>query len=216
MATPEFKELPLFAQVTETTQACSACFEQKPVSAFQAPTQGKEERAVSKCQECRRTYFKQHYQKQRQAVSEKRKQWRKEHPEEQREKKKKEYAKFKADPIRVAACKVKRRLTERRRRAMNPTYKIREAERKRRIKILVINQYSNGTNQCACCGEHSLEFLVIDHINGGGGRHRREVKNLYPWLIGNGFPEGFRVLCHNCNFALGIFGFCPHKTKTEE
>jgi len=27
-----------------------------------------------------------------------------------------------------------------------------------------------------------------------------------------GYPTGFRVLCHNCNQAIGLYGYCPHKT----
>jgi len=39
--------------------------------------------------------------------------------------------------------------------------------------------------------------------------------NFYRWLKQNNFPEGFRVLCINCNFSLGIYGYCPHeKQKT--
>jgi hypothetical protein len=30
-------------------------------------------------------------------------------------------------------------------------------------------------------------------------------------LITNGFPSGFRTLCHNCNMAKGLYGTCPHE-----
>lgn len=65
---------------------------------------------------------------------------------------------------------------------------------------------------CACCGEHRYEFLAIDHINGGGIRHRKQLKitKIARWLARNGFPDGYRVLCHNCNMALGQYGYCPH------
>jgi hypothetical protein len=29
-------------------------------------------------------------------------------------------------------------------------------------------------------------------------------------LIRNDFPKGYRLLCHNCNFAFGSKGSCPH------
>lgn len=65
---------------------------------------------------------------------------------------------------------------------------------------------------CACCGETQPAFLAIDHINGGGRQHRLTVsRNFYAWLRAEGFPEGFRVLCHNCNMALGFYGSCPHQ-----
>jgi hypothetical protein len=74
---------------------------------------------------------------------------------------------------------------------------------------------------CQCCGETELAFLGIDHINGEGAKHRREIsKNktrtgtIYGWLRKNSFPGGFRVLCHNCN--LGSYmngGICPHQKR---
>lgn len=64
---------------------------------------------------------------------------------------------------------------------------------------------------CACCGESRYEFLSIDHTHGGGSRHRKSgVSKICRWLIKNGFPDGFRVLCHNCNQAIGHYGICPH------
>lgn len=64
---------------------------------------------------------------------------------------------------------------------------------------------------CACCGENRYEFLAIDHINGGGNRHRSETGGkIVRWLLKNNLPKGFRVLCHNCNHSLGMHGFCPH------
>lgn len=87
----------------------------------------------------------------------------------------------------------------------------------RNTRLRVLKHYS-GKNKpdCACCGIDFYEFLAIDHINGGGLKHRREMHSqigLYRWLITNGFPEGFRVLCHNCNLARGFYGFCPHEKE---
>ena len=80
------------------------------------------------------------------------------------------------------------------------------------IKRLVMEKY--GNSKCACCGESHLEFLSIDHVQGNGAIHRKTLpgngKNFYYWLRDNGFPSGYRVLCMNCNFALGHNGFCPH------
>lgn len=90
----------------------------------------------------------------------------------------------------------------------------------RNAKIKVISHYSNGTNKCNCCGESIMEFLSINHIHGGGVKHRKEIKRssgttFYNWLIRNNFPEGFDVLCMNCNFASGHSRdkTCPHKIK---
>lgn len=96
--------------------------------------------------------------------------------------------------------------------------KIKEYNRRRnqarRISCLIA--YSGTEPHCACCGEKHLEFLAIDHINGGGNKHRRDNKlssgdHFFRWLQQNNYPEGFQVLCHNCNQAKGYYGKCPHQ-----
>lgn len=73
-----------------------------------------------------------------------------------------------------------------------------------------------GGEVCACCGERHFEFLTIDHINGGGAAHRRSLKaagdlwGIYRWLKVHSYPTGFRVLCMNCNWSIGVHGYCPH------
>lgn len=52
------------------------------------------------------------------------------------------------------------------------------------------------------------------HVNGGGKQHRLEVgfgQVFYRWLKKNDYPEGYQVLCHNCNLAKGFYGTCPHQ-----
>lgn len=67
--------------------------------------------------------------------------------------------------------------------------------------------------KCACCGEGHPAFLCVDHVNGGGNQHRKTIGNvLYRWLAKNGYPEGFRVLCWNCNNGRDVNGgVCPHE-----
>ena len=90
-------------------------------------------------------------------------------------------------------------------------------EEHRRRKYEVMSHYSGGDPACACCGESTLEFLSIDHINGGGSEHRKELRQpgkritMYRWLKRHGYPPGYRVLCHNCNQSLGTWGYCPHQ-----
>lgn len=59
--------------------------------------------------------------------------------------------------------------------------------------------YDHYGRKCRCCGV--TYDLTIDHINGDGKRHRQEIgsKNLYRWLVQNGFPDGFQTLCRICN-----------------
>lgn len=70
--------------------------------------------------------------------------------------------------------------------------------------------------KCQCCGETRWQLLCIDHINGGGNGHRRQLKELgttvFAWLRKNGYPPGYRVLCHNCNMSIAFWGSCPHAT----
>ncbi len=76
-----------------------------------------------------------------------------------------------------------------------------------------------GDRKCACCGNGTYEFLCIDHVNGGGGQHRKEVgggARFYYWLKKNGYPDGYQVLCHNCNLAKGFYGECPHQHLMRE
>lgn len=84
----------------------------------------------------------------------------------------------------------------------------------RDLRLQVLTAYSGSPPKCQCpnCSETHLEFLTIDHINGGGAKHRASLKgnNIYRWLRINKFPNGFRVLCINCNFSLGKYGYCPH------
>jgi hypothetical protein len=96
-------------------------------------------------------------------------------------------------------------------RKKNPTY---ARDWNRRKKIEVIIHYGGDPPKCACCGETIFEFLTIDHINGGGLKHRQLIKryNIYNWLVKNNFPEGYQVLCFNCNCGKEINkGICPHK-----
>lgn len=80
----------------------------------------------------------------------------------------------------------------------------------RKNKLAVIDGYGG---KCSCCGESHPEFLSIDHINGNGKEHRKLVgTRLYAILIREGFPkDNYRLLCMNCNFAIGHFGYCPHQ-----
>lgn len=93
----------------------------------------------------------------------------------------------------------------------------RNRERRLQHRMDVLSHYSGGPPRCACCAEASLEFLALDHINGGGGQERRKkipgYINIATWLRNQGYPPGFRVLCHNCNHALGIYGYCPHVSE---
>jgi hypothetical protein len=71
---------------------------------------------------------------------------------------------------------------------------------------------------CTCCGETERAFLTVDHIKNDGSKHRKEIhcnngSTLYSWLVKNNFPDGFQILCRNCNWAKFTLGKCPHKKR---
>lgn len=86
-----------------------------------------------------------------------------------------------------------------------------------RMRKNAIEHYSNGSFECGCCGSNYYEFLVIDHINGGGNKHRKTINKggtaMYRWFNQQKFPPGYRVLCANCNHSLGAYGYCPHQKE---
>lgn len=92
--------------------------------------------------------------------------------------------------------------------------------RSRALRLRIIAEYGGA---CACCGESREPFLCLDHADGMGAAHRKELtgdwsrgagSRTYRWLEVNGFPkEGFQILCHNCNCARGMRGTCPHETE---
>jgi hypothetical protein len=85
------------------------------------------------------------------------------------------------------------------------TLAARERERRKTLRAQVFAHY--GT-VCACCG--SADDLTIDHVNGDGAEHRKELfgtprgasgTQFYLWLIRHDFPSEppLQVLCRACN-----------------
>ena len=89
---------------------------------------------------------------------------------------------------------------------------------KNKIKKTIFDHYGD---KCNCCGINILEFLVIDHINGDGNKHRRLIGQsggyrFYQWIIRNNFPSFLQTLCYNCNNARGLYGYCPHEKERNQ
>jgi len=79
------------------------------------------------------------------------------------------------------------------------------------IKTEVIAAYGGC---CACCGEDTIHFLCLDHVNLDGGEHRKTVKNayIYKWARDNNYPDTLRVLCYDCNqVSWRNNGICIHE-----
>lgn len=88
-------------------------------------------------------------------------------------------------------------------------YKLRRALTTDIQRIIALQIYSNSNMKCALCGEDKIDVLTIDHITGGGNQHRKKNhlsggESFYKWLCKNNFPQGFRVLCRNCNHLEGL------------
>ena len=132
--------------------------------------------------------------------------------------------------------KAKDRIT-RKKRESTPEFKAKQDGEKllksmRRAMVLLgySQRHSNSKVPCCrCCGENSfVEFLDIDHI---AGRYKMDsipelVKigyssllkdyRLIDWILEKDFPEGFQILCKNCNGAKGLYGVCPHEKERKE
>jgi len=130
-----------------------------------------------------------------QEIKEYRKKWSAEHKEKIREYSKEYLKKY---PERIKKYKIKIR---------------------KKLKNLIFTHYSSNPPKCACCGESHIDFLTLDHINGGGTEHRKllykQGTTIYLWIKKNNFPNGFQVLCMNCNWAKGHSKnhLCPHELE---
>jgi hypothetical protein len=91
--------------------------------------------------------------------------------------------------------------------------------RKYRAKLQreVFSHYCGGQPHCQCpgCKTSYLGFLQLDHVEGNGAAHRKENKlgtggaRLWAFVKAQGYPEGFQVLCRNCNGAKFTRARCP-------
>src|SRR5437660_373090 len=77
-----------------------------------------------------------------------------------------------------------------------------------KLRLEVLTHYGG---RCVCCGYfdlnkriHGKAFLQIDHLNGDGNKHRKEIRasNIYGWIKKNHYPAIFRVLCRGCNNSM--------------
>lgn len=81
----------------------------------------------------------------------------------------------------------------------------------RKFKAGVMSHYGGS---CYCCGESSIDFLTLDHINNDGPKDRdwRKRHRGYIWVVKKGYPGDLRVACYNCNMGRR-HGICPHQRK---
>jgi len=88
-----------------------------------------------------------------------------------------------------------------------------QVKRRRELKKKVIQAYGGV---CACCKVTEWEFLTVEHTRNDGAEHKRQLgfygNEYYKWLERENYPKdlGLEILCMNCNFAKGKYGYCPH------
>jgi len=79
---------------------------------------------------------------------------------------------------------------------------------RKRLKFEVFEHYSTlGHPNCLHCGEDDIDVLCLDHISNGGVEHRKLTGTgsaFHWWLQKNDYPEGYQVLCANCNLKKEI------------
>ena len=100
---------------------------------------------------------------------------------------------------------------------MKPYCNAKAKEYRIMVKEAVFKHY--GGFFCVCCGETEKLFLTLDHIANDGAQFRRKIAGrqtaaghvTYRWLFRNGFPEGYQVLCANCQPGRMNKGVCPHQ-----
>lgn len=166
---------------------CSACQKELPVTAF-GKVRSSKDGLSHYCLSCNR----------RQA-----KEWRASHSEQINAKRREKFAQ---SPEKRA----ERASRQKRWRSLNPDIS-NSIHRHNRIAIRkkVFAMYGN---KCACCGESRYEFLTLDHVNGGGNKHREKetYQQLLYRIARDGISPEYRILCSNCNFAFAYSGYCPH------
>jgi hypothetical protein len=118
------------------------------------------------------------------------------------------------------ACHETARVYAKQYRLENPA-RVNEVRRNYHARLRAVTLAAYG-GKCGCCGELRPEFLAIDHVNGDGAAHRRELKlqrikagaGFYRYLRRLGYPKDrFQLLCYNCNVAKSIYGQCPHERE---
>jgi hypothetical protein len=115
-----------------------------------------------------------------------------------------------------ATCWRKRDKIYQHRRNGSDKARLRSRNHAQRVKLKVFSHYSPSL-LCQCnlencwhdnqtCSVSDIRALSIDHIDGGGKMQRRTLKlqgygsSFYRWLVTHAFPEGYQVLCMNCNW----------------
>lgn len=122
------------------------------------------------------------------------------------------------DDIRIeSACIECENIKSRERWARKPEWRHRQKsyhQKRREVLREKIIKHYGGKCTCPHCPETNVAFLTIEHMNGGGTKHRKDRGELgvYKDIIDRGFPDDITILCYNCNCgkAHQKDNVCPH------
>ncbi len=74
-------------------------------------------------------------------------------------------------------------------------------------------------HECNCCSEHRIEFLTLEHKQRDRKRDILEIgyTSNRIWLHAAENPDfdRYEILCMNCNWCKGKFGYCPHEKEKQ-
>lgn len=95
---------------------------------------------------------------------------------------------------------------------LKPLHAKRKREYYKKNREEVIKHYAGNNLKCQNCGFNGgMDFLVIDHVNGGGRKERNKIgyNIMIKRIIKNNFPKEYNVICANCNNYKRINGKLP-------
>jgi hypothetical protein len=100
---------------------------------------------------------------------------------------------------------------------INNNEKLHLQQKRRRdgVRLDVLGYYSPNLC-CDICKENIYEFLALDHKFNNGAEHRRRCGSsfaVYLDIKNNNYPDGYRVLCHNCNLKYRDNTKCGNRKK---
>jgi len=142
------------------------------------------------------SYNREYYQKHKEEIRKKRKLYRDTHPDLIKAGLRRSYQKH----------KIERNIQARKRYHANKDKNLsKQREYYQSLKKEVLTLYGGGKMACTKCGETRIDCLSIDHINGGGNKHRKDNKTahgrqFYYQLRKNLRLDTYQTLCMNCQF----------------
>jgi hypothetical protein len=185
----------------DTLRTCKTCKETKELSEFyRKRISPKKDYYCTDCKKCyniNQTKYRQEYPDVAKHRNEQANKWYEDHPQAKQKR-----------------AEASRKWIKEHPKQMNEYHR----NQQRKLRDAMIAEYGG---KCTCCGENRREFLTLDHKNGDGAEMRRKDgchhnRKTIARMNREGWDhENFTLLCMNCNFSRGIYGYCPHEKERE-